>query len=62
MKKWHMEGIIEGASNRQRKLVVTSANQMYLSVAGYSEQKKLTMNLMREIKNYLERIFLQRKS
>lgn len=55
-----MEGIIEGANNSQKKLIVTGANQMYLTPAEILERKKFKLFFFKDIKSFLTRVVSQK--
>lgn len=60
MKKWHMEGIIQGANNSQKKLVIEGRDQMYLcsGIYAFEPKKNLSRN---DILNRLVRFFFGRR-
>lgn len=46
MKKWHMEGIINGANNLQRRVVFGERNQIFLCAGGSSQELRRIPTLM----------------
>jgi len=60
MKKWHMEGIINGANNTGKKLIILKRDQMYLSTEAYSFQSQKKSHLQDFFRN-LAAIIYRRK-
>lgn len=60
MKKWHMEGIIKGTNNRNRKLVVVDGNQMYLASGGYQFEGKNKLKIIENIKLFINRLLFRK--